>query len=679
MKFLVSIVGWAGFLMFAGSGFLSAQVVSLHTGWTLYPTYDVRREADKIQVGLPHTWNAEDVFGRINYRREAMVYQKKLPVPKEWAGKRLFLYFEGVNSVADVFVNGKRAGGHAGGYTAFCMEITDFITPGQEALLAVWVSNAYRTDVLPLSGDFNVYGGIHRPVRLLVKEANCISPLDYASSGVYISPVSISEKRAEFNVKTLLSLGTEISGLEVRTTIRDASEAKVAEQTTPVTSRNRGAVLQEFEIGNPNLWNGKANPYLYTVTTELTHHGAVLDVVVEKTGFRYFSVHPELGFQLNGAYLDLHGFGRHEDVAGKGSALDYEDYLRDMELILESGATAMRLTHYPHGKPMYDLADEHGIALWTEIPLVGPGGYTGPGYMQSPSLESHIRTTLVELIRQHYNHPSVFFWGLFNELKFDYDNPVPLVQALHQLAKQEDPSRLTTCAAFGAQEEFIGLTDLIAWNEYFGWYGGMPKDMGPFLDKMKAKAGKTPVGISEYGAGANIRHHAWPPEKPAPGGPFHPEEWQTAYHVGNWKELALRKYVWGKFIWVLTDFSSSIRNEGGKPGINDKGLISYDRQTSKDAFYFYKANWNPTPMAYIASRRFLYRSDPVAEVNVFSNADAVELFLNGKSMGTQAPDEFKTLLWKQVRLIPGQNTLEVRAKTGSLELRDSCTWILQKP
>jgi len=652
--------------------------IDLNTKWTIYPAYNVNNAVNKSEVTLPHTWNSNDFNDKINYSREAMIYERKLMIEKEWEYKRVFLFFEGVNSVANVFINGRLLGEHIGGYTAFCYEITSYVTPGEEASLVVLASNSYRTDVPPLNGDFNIYGGIHRPVHLIITNKNCISPLDYGTSGVYVKPETVSYKEAKFSVQSILSLKKIDSKEEIRTTIFDASNKLVAQNIKPISSNEITTITQEFNIANPHLWNGKQNPYCYQVKVELLENGKVVDQVDEKTGFRFFKVDAENGFFLNGKYLDLYGFGRHEDIEEKGSALTNEDYFHDMFLILESGATAMRLTHYPHGKRMYELSDENGIVLWTEIPLVGPGGYTGPGYVNSPLLNQNIKQMLIEMIRQHINHPSVFFWGLFNELKLDFDNPVPFTQELNALAKEEDPSRLTTCASFGKQLDFNGVTDLIGWNEYLGWYVGKPEDLGRMMDELKEKAKGQPVCVSEYGAGGSITTHQFPVKKSKPTGKFHSEEWQTECHEGNWKELASRKYIWGKFIWNFADFGSSIRNEGDKQGINDKGLITYDHRVKKDAFYFYKANWNPEPMIYITSKRFTKRSELATDIKVFSNQKNIELFINGKKMDTKQPDSFKTVVWPGVQLQKGKNIIEVKTKEKGVNLTDTCVWSVDK-
>lgn len=652
------------------------ETIPFNQNWQFYFAYNFEQGIKKETVNLPHTWNAMEVLkGVPDYNRTSAIYENKLHVLPEWAGKRLFLYFEGANSVATVFVNNKSVGTHKGGYTGFAMEITRYVKPGENAVM-VQVSNAYRMDVLPLHGDFNIYGGIHRPVSLILTDKNCISPLDYGSSGVYLKQKQVSEASAEVEVLTKLSL-SDHKDLSLRSTLINGSKKVVTSLTSNIGAENNQELKQSIKLKNPHLWNGKADPYLYELKVELLQNGRVIDQLSQPLGLRYFSVDPDKGFFLNGKYLNLYGTGRHEDVSGKGSSLTDEDHERDMELMKELGATAARLTHYPHNKHFYDLCDKNGIVLWSEIPFVGPGGYTGTGYVKDQELESNIRQMLKELIRQNYNHPSVCFWGLFNELKLNFDDPQPFIKELNTLAKQEDPGRLTTLASNLGSSSFTDLTDLMGWNQYFGWYGGEFEQVGTWADDTHRHLPGKPVSISEYGAGGSPFKHTEGLIKPEAKGNFHPEEWQTAFHEKHWEELKKRPFLWGKFIWVLADFGSAIRTEGDANGINDKGLVTYDRKIRKDAFYFYKANWNPEPMVYIAERRNINRTKSVTSVKVFSNMPDAELWVNGKRIGKKAKNELNTMIWENVLLSKGNNDIVVKTKQKGKEFSDSCVWNLE--
>lgn len=653
--------------------------VLLDKGWGYKPITDNKRNAPLTPVTLPHTWNAEYIKGTTQYNREMMIYKRNLEVTPDMKDKRLFLYFEGANSAADVMVNYRTVGTHLGGYTAFCLEITDYVHEGKNDV-EVWVSNAYRTDILPISGDFNIYGGLHRPCHLIVTEKNCISPLFYASSGLLIHQDKVIDKQAKLTVETILSLKEQKAGLTVKTTVTDASGKPVAVKESAVTGET---LKQPITIDNPTLWNGKQNPYLYSVTAELYDNGALIDRVTERTGFRYFSVDPDTGFYLNGNPYDLHGYCRHEDVKGKGSALVMEDYQRDMDLINEVGATVMRLAHYPHGKPMYDLSDKNGILLWTEIPMCGPGGYAYTGYLHNKGFEDNARQVARELVYQNFNHPSICFWGIFNELLLsdnkqfqEYDNPVAFAKEINALYKQLDPSRLTTFATCVDQVPYLGCSDLIAWNKYFSWTKS-EQMAGDFFDKAYATANGQPVGVSEYGAGGSPLQHADPldVEFKAENG-YHPEEHQAICHEGYWKAFVKRPYLWAKIIWQFSDMQSFFRNEGDTPGINDKGSVTYDRKTKKDVFYFYKANWNPEPMLYITSRRFTSRTKADTQVRVYSNLKEATLYINDKKIGKAKKDVVNRILWN-VTLNPGQNVIKVVGKSGKKTLTDTCTWTLK--
>lgn len=686
------------------------SVTQLVEGWKLHNMLDVKLNTKWKEVMVPHTWNVQFVNdqlpadaqkawaeatlnnGVMEYYRGAMVYNRTLSMTEaQLSGKRVFLYFHGVNSVADVFVNKVMVGEHKGGYTAFCLEITDALKAGDN-LLEVFCSNAWRSDVAPISGDFNVYGGIHRPVELIVTSKNCINPAFYASPGVLIHQNKVSAEAADITVETMLSNPT--SDCRLLIDVMDAKGNVVASAETSAP-RNSQSAKQNLTVKNPTLWQGRQNPYMYDVRVKMLCDGKVVDEVVEKTGFRSISVDANEGFFLNGKYLDLVGYNRHDDTYGRGSSLLPEHYKQDMELILESGATAMRLAHYPHGEGMYKAADEAGIILWTETPMCGPGGMAFTGYLPSQGFEDNVRQAAREMVYQKFNHPSVCLWGIFNEVlvsaradgtgpavgtqRFqDYGTPVPFMRELNGIIKSIDTSRPTTFATCVDQNLYTDVADLIGWNKYFGWYSDDPTGCSKFFDKSHEDAGNVPVGVSEYGAGASIKHHQWPLDKSLADGHFHPEEAQAAAHELNWGVFAERKWLWGKFVWLFADIQSYQRREGDRDGVNDKGVITYDRKTKKDAFYFYKANWNAEPMLYIASRRFTDRKDSVVPVKVYTNLKQVTLYVNGKKVSTKKADSIRRIVWDNIELKEGDNVIRIEGKNGKKMLTDECVWTLAK-
>ena len=663
-------------LLGAGDSYAQRTTVPFNEGWELRPALNTGSKVPKSQpVTLPHTWNAEDVLQTKDYLRTTMLYLKHFDLgEKEIDGKRFFLYFEGVNSVATVFVNGRFVGEHLGGYTAFRLEMTDAVKPGKNKV-EVFASNAFRTDVAPITGDFNVFGGIHRPVHLLITGKDCISPLDYGSDGVYVIQRNVTDALAELEILTKLSVGGSGKELGLSAEILDNDGNRVASTTSGVPE-GATEVRQQLRLENPQLWNGKKNPYLYTVDVCLTAGSDTLDRVRVKTGFRHFTVDPDKGFFLNGKYLDLYGFGKHEDIKGRGSALLPEDHRGDFEMIMESGATSVRLTHYPHAEIAYDLCDSLGLVVWSEIPYVGPGGFLGPGYIPSDRYREHLRTVLTEMIRQKFNHPSVCFWGLSNELNFNYDDPRDFSSELNRIAKSEDPSRLTVYATFMKENNLDEIADLTAYNKYFGWYEGKAEDLGQFLDDVHSAHMYIPVAVSEYGAGGSPEHHETFAVKPVHESHWHPEEYQTDCHEKTWMEMDTRPFVWGKYIWNFADFSSSVKDEGDSFGINDKGLVTHDRSIRKDAFYFYKVNWNDEPVLYLTSRRHTMRDSEVTDVKVYSNLKKVTLFVNGEKIGTASPDGYGRVVWTDVRLSEGENRIEVTARENGQDYADSCLWNL---
>ena len=652
--------------------------ILINQDWNFRFSHQVNKNSSR-RVDLPHTWNAQDALsGKPDYKRGIGNYDKKLFIRSEWKGKRLFLRFEGANCVSNVFINGKQIGEHRGGYGAFIFEITDKVNYGKINTVLVRVNNGEQLDVMPLVGDFNFYGGIYRDVHLLVTEDICISPLDYASPGVYLFQQHVGEKQAAVLARINLSNGTEHPRqATLRLQVKEGDKV-VYQADKKVTVAPHTSVQPEemsFTLLNPRLWNGREDPFMYQTVITLVKDGKEIDKVEQPLGLRYYATDADRGFFLNGKHLPLHGVCRHQEWAEVGNALRPMHHEEDTRLMLEMGVNAIRLAHYPQATYMYDLMDRNGIVTWAEIPFVGPGGYADKGFVDQPSFRKNGKEQLKEMIRQHFNHPSICFWGLFNELKENGDNPLEYIKELNVLAHQEDPTRPTTSASNqGGAINFI--TDNIAWNRYDGWYGATPATLASWLDKTHQAHPEIKIAISEYGAGASIYHQQDSLVQTSPGSWWHPENWQTEYHIQNWKIISERPYVWGSFVWNMFDFGAAHRTEGDRPGINDKGLVTHDRKVKKDAFYFYKANWNPEPMVYIAGRRSVNRVKPVTEVQIFSNCAEVTLKVNGQIIKKMQPDGVKVCIFKDIRLKKGENNIEVSAKNGKRVITDACCWIL---
>lgn len=667
---LVSVVL---FMLYGMSMFAQRQDILLNNDWNFRFSHQVQKGTE-VRVDLPHTWNAQDALsGKIDYKRGIGNYEKNLFIRPEWKGKRLFIRFEGVNNIADVFINRRHIGEHRGGYGAFIFEITGKVEYGKENSILVRVNNGEQLDIMPLVGDFNFYGGIYRDVHLLITDETCISPLDYASPGVRLIQDSVSHRYAK--VRAIVDLSNGSSGnQEVELNVRLLDGQRVVKEGTKNVNLSGNEVMQQeltFEIDQPHLWNGRQDPFLYQAEVTLFRNGQMVDRVTQPLGLRFYRIDPDKGFFLNGKHLPLQGVCRHQDRSEVGNALRPQHHEEDVALMLEMGVNAVRLAHYPQATYFYDLMDKNGIIVWAEIPFVGPGGYNDKGFVDLPAFRANGKEQLKELIRQHYNHPSICVWGVFNELTELGDNPVEYIKELNVLAHQEDPTRPTTSAS-NQMGDLNFITDAIAWNRYDGWYGGTPADLGKWLDRMHKDHPEICIAISEYGAGASIYHQQDSLVKTVPTSWWHPENWQTYYHIENWKTISSRPYVWGSFVWNMFDFGAAHRTEGDRPGINDKGLVTFDRKVRKDAFYFYKANWNrEEPMLYLTGKRNTVRTQRLQTITAFTNLSGAELFVNGKSYGKAIPDSYAILEWKNVELQPGENEIKVVSTNKKLPLSDS--------
>lgn len=621
-------------------------------------------------VNLPHTYNALDTQDGGGYYRGPAWYRKHLTVSAGDAGKRIYLFFEAVGKAADVYCNGTFVGRHEGAYAAFCYDITDHINFGADNLIAARADNSSSLAIIPLSGDFNQYGGICRTVRMIITDPVHITLLDYASPGVYLIPTNVSETSADLAVKTRVRNASAISqSATVRAVIYDANDTLVTtlQTTQDIPAGSTQTVTQNTQISSPHLWNGRPDPYLYKVVVEVHINNVPVDAVTQPLGFRYYSVDPDNGFFLNGHYLDLHGVAMHEDRKDKGRAISDADREQDIALMMEMGCTWIRLAHYQHAEKVYDLADADGIVLSTEIPIVNSINF-------DTAFVDNCKAQLRELIRQNYNHPSVCFWLLYNELTTSGSETV--IQQLQDLAKAEDPTRLTTAAHNNTSDTapWSYITDTLAYNRYMGWYGGSPYDFAPWADSIHTSRATDAIGIMEYGAGANTAQHEEPPAYPGPSAPWHPEEYQSYYHEVYWKAMKVRPFLWCKTIWNGFDFAVDSRNEGSQIALNDKGMVTRDRTIKKDTFYWYKANWTTEPMVYIAGRRFTPRYTCPPYVRVYSNCQTVELFVNGVSFGTKTSDDHIFLWDEAIQLDLGSNEIRAVGRSGGKEYTDSCSW-----
>lgn len=624
--------------------------------------------ADWATIKVPHTYSMDAINGLGYYRGQAW-YRTMITVPESMKGERLFLRFEGVGHEVEIFINGKKTGKHVGGYSAFCFDVTDALNE-QNNLIALKVSNKPNFRRIPVNDElFNQYGGVYRPVHLFSTPQAHIDPNYYASPGVFVETKKLTAQLAELEVRVHINNTSANSEAEISYTILDEKGNKVWSKKQELELENKLTVAEQVSIENPRRWNGRKDPHLYTLQVLLKTKTST-DTVTQKFGIRNFAVDPNQGFMLNENNYPLYGVAMHEEWQQVGPALTKEHHQTDLALIDEIGATALRLSHYQHSDISYVLSDEIGLVLWSEIPYV---------HNWSGREGGNAKQQLNELILQNYNHPSICFWGLWNEVRSWAGKETPavkLTEGLQKLAKELDPTRLTTSASDKKMDSPMSrISDLQSFNKYYGWYGGAADYLGTWLDETHKAFPDDPLCVSEYGAGGNLLHQDIKKlEKPK--GAYFAEQFQTEYHETSWKLLKDRPFVWGSFVWNMFDFSVAGWNRGGTPNLNHKGLITYDRKTKKDAFYFYKANWSADPVLYLAERRHTHRTQREATIKVFTNLPKVTLYVNEKKIATKSlTSDLATIKFSEVILKEGKNKIEVRnEETG---LTDVVYWEIQ--
>jgi len=636
-------------------------------------------------VTLPHTWNNLDgEDGGNDYYRGPAWYRRHLSLPADLGGKSLFLQFDAASSDAMVYINGKLAGPeHTGMFSAFCYDVTPLVNFAGDNIIAVRVSNAKNPNIPPVSADFTFFGGLYRGVRLLALNPLSISPIDDASPGVYVKQMNVTPDHADLQVTSKLRNGGQAQSSVVVTTDFLVSGGSVLQSVTTTASVDAGGnadAVQRLSVDHPHLWNGRKDPYLYHLRVTVNQGTSPVDRVIQPLGIRFFSVDPDKGFFLNGQSYPLHGVNRHQDRLDMGWAIHSKEQQEDFNLIMEMGCTAIRLAHYQHAQEFYDLCDRGGLVVWAESCMVN-------AVTDSREFDDTAKRQLRELIKQSYNHPSICFWSLYNELRITkekdqtvgdikpmIDHQIALVTELNNEAHQLDSTRLTTAATLIPEggNRLNMITDVIGFNRYYGWYSDNIGAWPGKLDALHAAIPGRALCISEYGAGASIFEHELDPKQPKTNGVWHPEEWQNIVHEAAYKAMKDRPYVWGAFLWNMFDFASDGRAEGDHLGRNDKGMVTYDRKVKKDAFYFYKANWSDEPVIYITDRRFTPRNVGEGPVKVYSNCDTVELKLNGVSLGTMPGDDC-VFVWPDVLLVRGKNRIEAAGTRGGENYSDAIT------
>ncbi len=588
-----------------------------------------------VTVDLPHTWNSRDgQDGGNDYWRGTCVYEKTFPMPDCGEDERVYLEFQGVNASARVELNGREAGSHDGGYSTFRLDLTELLA--EENRLTVHVDNSANDRVYPQKADFTFYGGIYREVSLLIVHRHHFDLDYYGGTGLKVTP-TVSGENGRVRVETFHN--TE--GALARIKLLDGAGKTVGVGSGPDIT---------IAVANVHLWDGADDPYLYTCQAELVVDGETVDRVSTRFGVRTFSVDAKRGFRLNGRPYPLHGVSRHQDRKGIGNALTQAHHDEDMALIRELGANTIRLAHYQHDQYFYDLCDQYGMIVWAEIPYISE---------HMPNGRENTMSQARELVVQNYNHPSIVVWGVSNEITISTRDKKDMLdnhRALNDLYHELDPTRPTTLACYamcGPFNRSAHITGLVSWNLYLGWYvpGLWLNDL--WMGFFHLRYPNRPLGYSEYGCEAMPNLHS---SKPRRGD--HSEEYQCVYNEYMLNCFAKHPYLWATHLWNMFDFAADARDQGGEPGMNHKGIVTFDRKTKKDSFYLYKAWWSKEPFVHICGRRYIDRAEDVTTVKVYSNQEKVALYANGELIGEQEGEKVFTFQ------VPLEGKVELEAEAG---------------
>lgn len=713
-------------LIFIGILLLNVQartVVPFNTSWTFkkgpFSTstldYNQLFEGKWQLVNLPHTWNANDMqakeiksgsLGKNERFYTGDAYYRKSFVPETaWKGKRIFIRFEGVNTNTEVYVNnqplptkeGKNditydntkrngnynfVGRHQGGYSAFVFELTNMLQFGKENEILVKVNNEATPQVIPVNHTlFPMYGGIYRPVELIVTDDIHIAVNDFAAKGIYITQKNVSKKTADVAVKIKIdNKSGKKQPIELLTTVFEKDGSIKAKQSTQYTllPQGRQTVTQQILVKSPHLWQGLDDPYLYKVVTQIKKNNQVIDEVTAPLGLRKFELRTGEGFFLNDIKYPLYGVCRHQDRLGKGSALSNADHDEDLAIIKEMGATSIRLAHYQQSEYFYSKCDSMGLVIWAEIPFVN---------RVTTLEENNAQQQLKELIRQNFNHPSIYIWGMHNEVYAPSAYTVELTTKLNDLAKSEDPDRYTvSVSGYNVIDHPVNNNaDVQGINHYFGWYNGELEDKSDKEDDVASWAKRISeefkdyrIIFSEYGAEAIPEDQAeevgnfgnqW--SNPS----FFPEEYATKFHEVHWGVISKSPIFLGSYVWNTFDFATPITALNVNPR-NYKGLVSFDRKLKKDGFYWYKANWSKEPVLYITQRRMINRGNEITPITVYSNRGEPTLIINGQTIkGAKIGQTNVHYIFENVKLKLGKNTVEAKViqKDGKV-LTDTIEW-----
>ncbi len=666
MRYITSILLFAAMLAGVLTAYAEAPLresYNLNSGWRFYFT-DEPDAANADYVTLPHTWNVDD--GEGSYLRTTANYIRELNIPKEWEGKRLFLRFGGAQSVAELFVNGNYVGEHRGGFTAFTIEITDHLRYGVDNHLRVVVSNGMRSDVLPLSTDVNLAGGIYRDVELLVTPKDIISPLYYGTEGVIVEQYKVTKEQASGVVKVYLSTKS-IDHTTVTMRMVGADGYEVLNRTVKASKLSaERAVEIPFEIVNPALWS-PANRAMYDVEITLGDVKHPYDRVVVSTGLRSIAVNGDNKLCINDVPVDVRGVNLPHDRAGVGTALERKHYDEDFATITDMGANAVRSLVGPHDDYLYDMCDREGLLAWIDMPLTRSDlSISDIFYYPTQAYRDNGFEQLTEIVLQNYNHPSVVMWGLFWLVWQRGDDVLEYIGELNNLAHKLDESRPTvSCSNSDGAINFA--TDLVVLRQNVGWSKGSMEDVDIWSQQLSTNKSWSTLHCGVNYGEAGVRTHTTERVERAARNTRHlPERRSSDLHERYIEQIDETGIFWGVWLDNMFDYASARRPYGR----NLAGMVEYDHVTRKDAYYLYRARWNgAAPTLHIADKGWYDRRDTLQSVDVYSSVGEPVMLIDGDTIPVRRVGEAHY----RADSVVVHGTKTIRATDASGRYSDSAT------
>ena len=643
-------------------------IYNLNDNWSFIKDYkeeylnqDANLDAFKV-VTVPHTYNDVDGACGFEFYRGKTVYRRNVELTAAMVDNRLYLEFEGVSLESDVYFNGTHLGHHAGGFSTFRYEVTELANEGDN-LVVVVADNTYNDTVYPLMADFTFYGGVYRNVNLVEVNDVHFNLLDDGSKGVFVRQSSITDEAAHLDI-TCDIVSKENVKVRLKAEIFDEDGVLLDYNYKEVETNGKHVI--SLDVTNPHLWQGVEDPYLHDVVVSIEYFNGVVDSLTIPTGLRYFKFDSQKGFFLNGKHMRLNGVSRHQDRDGKGWAINEDDMLEDALLIKELGANSIRLAHYQHNDYFYQLCDEIGFVLWAEIPFISKASVED---LEGTNAISQMK----ELVKQNYNHSSIFCWGVQNEIQIagEIDSTYDICVKLNDLCHELDDTRPTTMAnvmIVPNESRWNNLTDILGFNKYYGWYVGKAEDF-KWIHEFHEANPNVCLGLSEYGVEGILRYHNDDPKCKD-----YSEEYHALCHEKIWDIFAPADFLWGTYVWNMFDFGANIRDEGGMKGRNNKGLMTYDRKIKKDAFFMYQAAWSDEEVLHICSKRYVNRHNDVTNIKVYTNSDEVTLYVNGEKVSTLKNESIahNKVVFENVKLAK-ETKVEVVSNTG---LKDVAKFVL---